>query len=84
MIRVVMKNQEIELTLAQVVEAIKQLKPEEKTLVRSALDERAWSSRVDDLLARVWTRVEQLPLADEEIHAEIESVRQALFDASGH
>ncbi|MEW5717463.1 MAG: hypothetical protein AB1817_02435 [Chloroflexota bacterium] len=82
MIRVLVKNQEVELTLPQFLDAVRQLKPEEKNVVRRALDNRAWSARVEDLLARVWAKVEQSPLADEEISAEVESVRQALFNAS--
>ena len=80
MIRLTVKNQEIELSLPQIIQVVKQLKPEEKNIVRRALDDRAWSERVDAVLERVWTRVEQSPLADEDINAEIESVRQTLFD----
>lgn len=81
MIRMIVKNQEIELTLPQFLDALRQLKPEEKNIVRRALDTRPWSARLDDLLARVWAKVEQSPLSDEEIDAEVESVRQTLYDA---
>lgn len=81
MAKVLVHNQEVELTLAQIIEAIRQLKPEEKSVVRRALDERSWSQRVDDLLARVWARVEESPLSEADINAEAETVRQALYAA---
>ena len=84
MIRVTVKNQEVELSFPQILEVVKQLKPEEKNIVRRALEDRSWSTRVDDLLDRVWTRVEKSPLADEDINAEIKTVRQTLFDARRH
>ncbi len=81
MAKVLVHNQEVELTLAQIIEAIRQLKPEEKNVVRRALNERSWSQRVDDLLARVWARVEESPLSEADINAEAEAVRQALYAA---
>lgn len=84
MAKVLVHDQEVELTLAQILEAIRQLKPEEKSVIRRALDERSWSQRVDDLLARVWARVEESPLSEADINAEVETVRQALYAASRH
>jgi hypothetical protein len=80
--RILVQNQEVELTLTQILEAIRQLRPEEKSVVRRALDEQSWAQRVDDLLARIWARIQQSPLAEAEINAEVEAVRQALYAAS--
>jgi hypothetical protein len=81
MARVIVQSQEVELTLPQILEAVRQLRPEEKSIVRRALNDRSWSERTDDLLARVWVRVQQSPITDEEINAEVETVRQALYAA---
>jgi hypothetical protein len=80
--RVIVRNQEVELTLPQILEVVRQLRPEEKSVVRRALGERSWSDRLDDLLARVWARVQQSPLSEAEINAEVESVRQTLYATS--
>ena len=84
MARVLVQNREVELTLPQILEAVKQLKPEEKSVIRRALDDRTWSERVDDLLSRIWARVEESPLTEADIDAEVETVRQALYSSSRH
>ena len=84
MARVLVQNREVELTLPQILEAVKQLKPEEKSVIRRALDDRTWSERVDDLLRRIWARVEESPLTEADIDAEVETVRQALYSSSRH
>lgn len=84
MARVMVQNQEIELTIAQIIEAIRQLKPEEQSIIRRALNERAWSERADDLLTRVWARAQDAPLTEDEINAEVEAVRQTLHTARRH
>ena len=84
MARVLVQNREVELTLPQILEAVKQLKPEEKSVIRRALDDRTWSERIDDLLRRIWARVEESPLTEADIDAEVETVRQALYSSSRH
>ena len=84
MARVLVQNREVELTLPQILEAVKQLKPEEKSVIRRALDDRTWAERVDDLLSRIWARVEESPLTEADIDAEVETVRQALYSSSRH
>jgi hypothetical protein len=84
MAHVMVRNQEIELTIAQIIDAIRQLKPEERNMVRRALDDRAWSERTNELLARVWSKVQDAPLTEAEVNAEVETVRQSLYAARRH
>ena len=41
-----------------------------------------WSQRVEALLARVWSRVESSPIAEEDIDAEVELARTELYAQS--
>jgi len=73
---------ELELTLDQVLAIVRQLKPEEQELVRQAIESRPWHERLEALLARVWARVDQFPISEEEVDAEVERARMAIHTQS--
>ena len=73
---------ELELTLDQVLSIVRQLKPQEREIVRRAIEPLPWSQRVEALLARVWSRVESSPIAEEDIDAEVELARTELYAQS--
>lgn len=81
--KVMAKEVEVELSLDDLLAAIRQLEPEEQEIVRRELELRPWSQRLDDLLARIWARVEQHPISEEEVNAEVEAARAALYAQSG-
>jgi len=63
---------ELDLTLDQVVAIVLQLEPQERERVRQAIAPPPWSQRLDALLARVWSRVEHQPIAEEDVNAKVE------------
>jgi hypothetical protein len=67
--RVLAERVEVELSVDQLLSAIRQLGPEERGIIRDELTS-DWSQRLDRLLSQVWTRVEQEPIADAEIERE--------------
>lgn len=77
MTTVVLDNVRVELTAEHVIAAFRQLPPPEQELVRRELTHAEWESRLRDLLARIWARLEARPLSDEEIDEEIRIVREA-------
>jgi len=42
-----------------------------------------WQQRLEALLARVWARVERHPISEEEIDAEVERARTAIYAQGG-
>jgi len=80
--RVLAERVEVELSVDQLLSAIRQLGPEEREIIRNELAS-DWSQRLDRLLNQVWTRVEQDPIADEEIEIEVEAVRTARYAQRG-
>jgi hypothetical protein len=75
---------ELDLTLEQVLSIIRQLGPRERGIVRQATEPLPWELRLDALLARVWSRVESRPIAEDEVEAEVELGRTELYAQSRH
>ncbi len=78
MIKVVAQEVELNLTFDQVLALMGQLQPQEREIVRRTLTP-SWEQRLDTLLARVWSRVDQAPLSEEDIDAEVAQARQSLY-----
>ena len=72
---------ELNLTLDQILDILRQLRPREREIIRQALEPPPWSQRLNALLARVWSRVECYPITEEEIDAEVEVTRTTLYAA---
>ncbi|MBM4466021.1 MAG: hypothetical protein FJ014_10800 [Chloroflexi bacterium] len=77
--RVIAQQVELDLTLDQVLTVVRQLKPEEREVIRRAIEPKPWSQRLETLLARVWARVECYPITEEEVDAEVELARTAIY-----
>jgi hypothetical protein len=77
--KVVAQQVELDLTLDQVLDVVRQLKPEEQEIIRRAIEPPPWNQRLEALLVRVWARVERYPITEEEIDAEIELTRTAIY-----
>ena len=73
-----------DLTLDQLVAIVKQLKPDERELIRHAINQSPWSQRLDQLLHRVWDRVDIAPITEEEVDAEVELARTGLWAQGGY
>jgi len=76
---VIAQQVELDLTLDQVLTVVRQLKPEEREVIRRAIEPKPWSQRLETLLARVWARVERYPITEEEVDAEVELARTAIY-----
>jgi hypothetical protein len=70
---------EFDLTLDQVLAVVLQLKPEEREIIRRTIEPPPWNQRLEALLARVWARVERYPITEEEVDAEVELARTAIY-----
>ena len=77
--RVIAQQVELDLTLDQVLTVVRQLKPEEREVIRRAIEPQPWSQHLETLLARVWARVERYPITEEEVDAEVELARTAIY-----
>jgi len=77
--KVIAQQVELDLTLDQVLTVVRQLKPEEREVIRRAIEPKPWSQRLETLLARVWARVERYPITEEEVDAEVELARTAIY-----
>ena len=82
--KVIAQRVELDLTLDQVLTIIRQLKPEEREIVRRVIEPPPWSQRLEALLARVWARAERYPITEEEIDAEVELARTAIYTQGSH
>lgn len=76
--KVIAQQVELDLTLDQVLTVIRQLKPEEREIIRRAIEPPAWNQRLEALLARVWARVERYPITEEEVDAELELAQRII------
>jgi hypothetical protein len=76
--RVIARQVEFDLSLDQILAIIRQLQPQEREVVRRAIEPLPWEQRLDALLTRVWARVEKYPISEEDIDAEVELVRRAI------
>lgn len=77
--KVIAQQVELELTLDQVLALVRQLKPEEQDVIRRAIEPSPWHQRLETLLARVWACVERFPISEEEVDAEVERARTAIY-----
>jgi hypothetical protein len=68
----------------QLLSVLQQLSPEDKERIRKELASEPWENRLDALLRGVRSRVERNEIQEEEITAEVESVRTAHYDQSSH
>jgi len=82
--KVIAQQVELDLTLDQVLTVVHQLRPEEREIIRRAIEPPAWNQRLEELLARVWARVERYPITEEEIDAEVELARTAIYAQGGN
>ncbi|MEW6366603.1 MAG: hypothetical protein AB1714_18395 [Acidobacteriota bacterium] len=80
MAKVIASEVEIELSVGQVVDIVRQLKPEDQQEVRRALDA-TQDHPLDALLETVWARVEREPITEEEVCAEVERIRTSRHDS---
>jgi len=81
--KVIAQQVELELTLDQILAIVRQLKPEEQEIVRRIMAPPPWQQRLEALLARVWDRVERHPISEEEVDAEVERARTAIYAQGG-
>ena len=66
----------------QIFDMIDQLGIEEKICITKKLEEETWKTRFDQLLSKIWSRIEENPIDEEEIWLEVEKVRKERYDRS--
>lgn len=81
MTTVVIEQAEVRLTPEQLVTALRQLSPDELEGVFRELEVPAWGERLEALLRRVRERAEQVPISEQEVDAEVETVREQFYQA---
>jgi hypothetical protein len=81
MVKVVAQEVELNLTLDQILALVRQLQPQEREIIRRTLMP-SWEQRLEGLLARVWTRVDESPLSEEDVDAEVTLARRTLYAQS--
>ncbi len=81
MIKVIAQEVELNLTFDQVLALMGQLQPQEREIVRRTLMP-SWEQRLEGLLARVWSRLDESPLSEEDIDAEVTFARHTLHPQS--
>ena len=79
MSRVITQRVELDLTLDQIIAIIRQLGPQEQSIVWRALEPPVWSQRLEALLNRIGARVERLPIAEQDVDALVEQARTELY-----
>ena len=79
--KVVTQETDLNLTLDQILALVRQLQPQERELVRRTLMP-SWEQRLEGLLARVWTRLDEAPLSEEDIDAEVTRARRTRYAQS--
>ncbi len=84
MTRIIARQGELDLSLDQVLAIVRQLQPRERELVRRAIEPPPWDQRLNALLVRVGARVEKHPISEEEIDAEVELARRAVYAQGSH
>jgi len=77
--KVIAQQVELDLTLDQVLTVVRQLKPKEREIIRRAIEPPPWNQRLEELLTRLWARVERHPITEEEVDAEVELARTAIY-----
>jgi hypothetical protein len=81
MTTVVIEQAEVRLTPNQLVAALRQLSAEELESVFRELEVPSWSARFGALLQSVREQAAKYPISDEEIDAEVETVREQSYKA---
>ena len=79
--KVIAQEVELNLTLDQILALVRQLQPQEREIVRRTLMP-SWEQRLEGLLARVWTRLDESPLSEEDIDAEVTLARRTIYAQS--
>jgi len=75
--KVIAQEVELNLTLDQFLALVHQLPPQEREIIRRALTP-SWEERLEALLARVWNRLDDAPLSEEAIDAEVTQARSEI------
>ncbi len=79
--KVIAQEVELNLTLEQFLVLVHQLPPQEREIVRRALTP-SWEERLEALLTRVWNRLDDAPLSEEAIDAEVTQTRREIYAQS--
>ena len=82
--KVITQRIELDLTLDQIIAIIRQLGPQEQKTIWRAIEPPGWSQRLEALLSRIGTRVEQWPIAEQDVDAQVEQARAELYAQSCH
>ena len=82
--KVIAQQVELDLTLDQVLAIVRQLKPEDREIIRRTIEPPPWNQHLEELLAHVWARVERYPITEEEVDAEVELARTAIYAQSSN
>lgn len=72
---------ELNLTLEQILALVRQLQPQEREIVRRTLTP-SWEQRLETLLTRVWNKLDEAPLSEEAVDAEVTQARRAIYAQS--
>ncbi len=81
---VVIQQAKVQLTVEQLIDAIRQLPPAEQELVRRAIDDADWQDRFRSILAEIDRRVAATPISEDEIQREVEAARDDRYHQSDH
>ncbi len=65
----------LKLEFEQFFSLIEQLDIEQKIKLLRKLENETWNTRFDDLIQRIWLRIDKYPISEEEIKTEIEITR---------
>ncbi len=79
---VVIEQAKIQLTVEQLIDAIRQLPPAEQELVRRAIDDTNWQDHFRSILDEIDRRVAATPISEDEIHREVEAARDDQYHQS--
>ena len=81
---VVIEQARIQITVEQLIEAVRQLSPTEQRQVRQAIDEVNWQDRFRVVLEEIDSQVAEQPISEDEIRQEVEAVRNARYQQGRH
>lgn len=80
---IIIDRVEVLLTLEQLINAVRQLSPEDRERMRRELASPVGLESLETLIQRIRDRAEQSPLSEQEINTEVEVVRDARYRQSG-
>lgn len=81
MTTIVIEQAEVRLTPQQLVTALRQLSADELEGIFRELEVPSWSERFDTFLRTVREQAEKYPISEQEIDAEVETVREQFYKA---